>query len=186
MKNSWKFYLFFVEIHYYIIIFSCKYHIKVFLLLISDFIYLNPKCYPFPCPPPLCLREGTSRQLLLHPGVSRLYRIRRLLTHWGQTGQPSATYVLLGLVLDHWLVAQSYCNLIMLCLVEINGRLAVFWREMKKEWLWVGEEQESGWTGRRGCRRNYSLDVGFVELSLTTPHGSYIFFLPTLLCIPKA
>jgi hypothetical protein len=59
---------------------------------------------------PLPLRGCSPPPVSLHPGASSLYKIRYILSHWGQTRQSSATYV--SVALDQpmwalWLVAQS-------------------------------------------------------------------------------
>lgn len=92
------------------------------ILFTNYFIHLHPKCCSPASPPyrvlpaplfsPLSLRgcpllDWTSPPL---PGTSSLYRIRCILSHWGQIRHSSATYVLGASVQPMhglWLVAQS-------------------------------------------------------------------------------
>ena len=76
-------------------------YVWIQILFFYYFIYLHPKCYHPPGHPsqiyyhhPFCFWEsGTHTQVSLHPGVSSLYRIRHILSHWSQARKPSATYV---------------------------------------------------------------------------------------------
>ena len=95
------------------ILFSFKFIYLFIYLFMSQM--LTP--FPVPCcrvPPPSLLPFASQRvpspQYYQNPGVPSLCGIRLILSHWGQTRQPSAAYVLGALdqpMYALWLVAQS-------------------------------------------------------------------------------
>ena len=103
----------------------------VLFCLINRFIYLHPKCFPLLGPPslssslmtpPLCLWEGAHTHAHAHVYLplwaSSLYRIRHILSHWGQTRQSSATYV--PGAMDHPMYALWWLSLWELWGVHVN------------------------------------------------------------------
>lgn len=95
-------------------------------LSLSSFLYLHLKCYlpslpgaphrappPFPHPPFLLPFERAASQPedLPHPCASSLYRIKHLISHWGQTSQTSEqpVYVLCWW-LSLWEIPEIHIN----------------------------------------------------------------------------
>lgn len=104
-KTHFSYLVFFMFSKYFqVYYYYCYYYIYLFIFYIYFFLFSHqftvsivaspcqfplPHITPPPPPSPSSLRRGRSPQVPAHPGTWHHCRTIYILTHWGQTGQPS-------------------------------------------------------------------------------------------------